>query len=116
MWTWYVSRSRSAPVITSSRRKPSAFVLSVRLAVRIGAGPDRAASALDPRRRQPARKVTFRRRSDVRRQHLGTRAASRPPGAVAVLLAHGWERGLLDVGDKLVWGFACQALVIAAPP
>src|SRR3954447_22525912 len=52
-------------------------------------------------RRQPAITVVAVHRSDVRRQHLGTRAASRPPGAVAVLLAHGWERGLLDVGDKL---------------
>src|SRR3954452_22174105 len=94
-------RRRPTPVITSSRRKPSSLVLVVVLRVRIGAGPDCAASALDPRRRQPARKVSLRRRSDVRRQHLGTRAASRPPGAVAVLLAHGWERGLLDVGDKL---------------
>ena len=32
------------------------------------------------------------------------------------VVAHGWGRDLLDVGDKLVWGCLCQALVIAAPP
>src|SRR4051812_49478230 len=39
-------------------------------------------------------------RSDVRCQHLGARAAGRPLGVVAILLAYGWGRGLLDVGAQ----------------
>src|SRR3954453_6950233 len=62
MWTWCVSRSRSAPVITSSPRKPWAFVLSLRLAVRIGAGPVSILRVPHPRPRQPTRKVLRRQR------------------------------------------------------
>src|SRR3954462_12901321 len=54
-------RRRPTPVITSSRRKPSAFVLSVRLGLRIGAGLILSPQARHPRPHQPARKVPLRR-------------------------------------------------------
>src|SRR3954453_20987509 len=55
-------RRRPTPVITSSRRKLSAFVLSVRLGLRIEAGLILSPQARHPRPRQSARKVPVRRR------------------------------------------------------
>ena len=72
-------RRRPTPVITSSRRKPSSLVPVVVPGVRIGAGPDRAASALHPRPRQPTRKVPLRRRLwTIGDRRDPTRAAGRP--------------------------------------
>src|SRR3954470_21516431 len=82
-------RRRPTPVITSSRRKPSSFVLVIRLSLRMGAGPapfasgpSSSSSSAGP---QGARQTTLTKYGQVRRaaplrpEGPGSAAGARPP-------------------------------------